>query len=405
MQPLVAAPTGAFLVYRAWSRKSLTPAGIAAAVATATIHAIHPWSVFFALLVVFYLGGTTVTKVKHDVKARLTLSASGSSGGEGPRTHIQVLANSFVASFLILLHAWHLASQEQTGTGLKCWPWGGDALVVGIVANYAAVAADTFSSELGILSRGRPRLITSVRFRQVPPGTNGGITLYGTLAGLLGSFTIALTSVLLLPFCGTKSLADHVPAELRGLQGGVAWGIKEKTVWVVAITIWGGLGSLLDSFLGGWLQASVVDIRTGKIVEGMGGRKVLIHPTGPSSMQFSNTAKMRALLSRSGNVADSVERVSGEDVPEGKRGDDVGNPRLDRKSQRQRSGQKSEKQIPELGFVGQRHERRPSRQIESGVELLDNNAVNALMALTMSIGGIVITAWYWGIPLGGVIEL
>jgi uncharacterized membrane protein len=113
-----------------------------------------------------------------------------------------------------------------------------------------------------------------MRLRQVPPGTNGGVTLYGVLAGLFGSFTIALTSVLLLPFCGTKSSADIASAELRGLQGGIAWGAKEKSLWVIAITIWGGLGSLLDSFLGGWLQASVVDIRTGKIVEGTGGRKV-----------------------------------------------------------------------------------------------------------------------------------
>jgi hypothetical protein len=127
-----------------------------------------------------------------------------------------------------------------------------------------------------------------------------------------------------------------------------------------------------------------------------------VHPTGSSSMQFSNTAKIRASL-HSGNVADSVERTFNEDVPEGKRGDDVRNTGLDRMSQRQRPGQKSEKQLPELGFVGRGHERRPSRQIESGIELLDNNAVNLLMALTMSIGGIAITAWYWGIPLDDVI--
>ena len=51
-------------------------------------------------------------------------------------------------------------------------------------------------------------------------------------------------------------------------------GKKEKLLWVVFVTIWGALGSLLDSFLGGWLQASIVDVRTGKVVEGDGGRKV-----------------------------------------------------------------------------------------------------------------------------------
>lgn len=31
---------------------------------------------------------------------------------------------------------------------------------------------------------------------------------------------------------------------------------------------------MLDSALGGWLQASVIDTRTGKVIEGAGGKKV-----------------------------------------------------------------------------------------------------------------------------------
>lgn len=63
MHPYIAVPAVALLVLRAWSNNSLTPAGIGAATLTAVVHAIHPWSVFFALLVVFFLGGTAVTKV------------------------------------------------------------------------------------------------------------------------------------------------------------------------------------------------------------------------------------------------------------------------------------------------------------------------------------------------------
>lgn len=40
------------------------------------------------------------------------------------------------------------------------------------------------------------------------------------------------------------------------------------------MTIWGGLGSLLDSFLGGWFQASVIETRRGMVIEGAGGKKV-----------------------------------------------------------------------------------------------------------------------------------
>lgn len=103
------------------------------------------------------------------------------------------------------------------------------------------------------------------------------MTLVGLLAGLLGSFTIALTSVTLLPFCksNNSSLRKVFGVGSAGAGGNV--GTKEKVVWVIFVTIWGGLGSLLDSFLGGWLQASIVDVRTGKVVEGEGGRRV--YPT------------------------------------------------------------------------------------------------------------------------------
>lgn len=50
--------------------------------------------------------------------------------------------------------------------------------------------------------------------------------------------------------------------------------VKERVMWILAVTGWGALGSVLDSVLGGLLQASVVDKRTGKVVEGTGGKKV-----------------------------------------------------------------------------------------------------------------------------------
>ena len=65
MHPYIAVPAVALLVFRAYRSESLTPVGIITATITAVIHALHPWSVFFALLVVFFIGGTRVTKV-HD---------------------------------------------------------------------------------------------------------------------------------------------------------------------------------------------------------------------------------------------------------------------------------------------------------------------------------------------------
>ena len=67
MHPYIAVPATLALVYRAYSRNSLTPAGIAVAAVTAVVHAIHPWSACFAFLVVFFLAGTAVTKARSSI--------------------------------------------------------------------------------------------------------------------------------------------------------------------------------------------------------------------------------------------------------------------------------------------------------------------------------------------------
>ncbi|MCJ1311293.1 hypothetical protein MMC25_004964 [Agyrium rufum] len=301
-------------------------------------------------------------QVKHDVKSQLTLSSTGTVSAKGPtasppRNHIQVLANTGCAAILSILHYLTIRNrvlQESSklvqpinpgvdiNNGLRdaiCWPKGGDLLVVGIICNYAAVAADTFSSELGILSKTAPRLITSLSWRRVPPGTNGGVTLYGTIAGLAGALTIAMTTVVLMPWCG-DALARSAERAWRG---------RDVAAFATAVTLWGGVGSLVDSLLGGWLQESVVDKRSGKIVEGEGGKKVLVHVRPVKGVHGSS---------------------SGE---------------------------------PEKN--GKDEEMEESRKVESGLGLLDNNGVNFAMACTMSFGGMAGMAWYWGIPLSSAFSL
>ncbi|OAA62536.1 integral membrane protein DUF92 [Niveomyces insectorum RCEF 264] len=338
MKPVIAVPAIVALLYRAHSKKSLTPAGLVAAGLTAAAHAVHPWSLPFVLLGVFFLAGTRATHVKKNVKAQLTLSATGPAG-EGPRTHIQVLANSLVASVLTLLHAYQLRQRDQAAhavgsaaapAGAACFAWHGDLLVVGIVANYACVAADTFSSELGILSHAPPRLITSPTLRRVPPGTNGGVTLVGLAAGLAGSAVIVVAAALCLPWCvGVGTVARR--AQFLG-----------------GLLLWGALGSLADSVLGGLLQRSVRDVRTGKIVEGAGGLRVLL--AGEQQQQQQQQQQKQA--------AAAPRTVSG-----------------------------------------------PSRVAETGWDLLDNNQVNFAMALGMSVGAMAVFGWFWGVPLTSILQL
>jgi len=240
---------------------------------TAIAHAVHPWSVFFALLTTFFLTGTAATKVKHAQKAKLTMSSTGEHGAgpPSPRTARQVLANSVCASVLAVVHTVVLYQTRKSGDACLVKPGSGstwaDLLPYGIFAQYVAVAADTFASELGILAQEQPVLITDVmallsfRPKRVPRGTNGGVTTLGTVAGLGGAALMAVTVVTLTPFC-------------KG------WTFADKVLLAAAMTVWGGLGSLLDSILGGLLQASVVDAKSGRVIEGDGGLRVVYSQPG-----------------------------------------------------------------------------------------------------------------------------
>jgi len=156
-----------------------------------------------------------------------------------------VICNSGASSILILLS---LFSNSST-TVLD----GSDdnSILRGIACAYAAAAADTFSSELGILSNQQPFLITNP-WKRVRRGTNGGVTSMGLFAGLIGSQFIAAAYLLV-----TKDLKGALLAVLMGF-----------------------MGTLLDSILGALLQVTVEDKKTGKIIEGANGTRVLVQEGG-----------------------------------------------------------------------------------------------------------------------------
>jgi uncharacterized protein (TIGR00297 family) len=62
-------------------------------------------------------------------------------------------------------------------------------LLIGYVASLATKLSDTFASEIGKAYGKRTFLITT--FKPVPPGTEGAVSLEGTLAGVVGSILIA----------------------------------------------------------------------------------------------------------------------------------------------------------------------------------------------------------------------
>lgn len=50
-------------------------------------------------------------------------------------------------------------------------------------------------------------------------------------------------------------------------------------------------------------------------------------------------------------------------------------------------------------------DKQPSRVIENGWDLLDNNDVNLLMAASMSLGAMVVAGWFWGVPMESITGL
>lgn len=166
------------------------------------------WSL---VLITFFATSNGLTRFLS--RRKQDLNATFSKGGS--RDAAQVLANGGVAGLAVAAHAlWPL----------HAWPWWA------FCGALAAANADTWATELGVLSRSTPRLITNLR--RVPRGASGGVTAFGTAASLAGALCIALCGMLLRP------------AGLTLAPGGE---------FVIGVTLGGLLGSLVDSALGaGW---------------------------------------------------------------------------------------------------------------------------------------------------------
>jgi len=106
------------------------------------------------------------------------------------------------------------------------------------VGALAAASADMWGTELGVLSRTRPRLITNGR--QVRPGTAGAISALGIVAGIGASWLSGFLAL----------LAQAIEAGLAGQT------LRSPWLWLPASATIGGIaGSLTDSLLGAVAQA------------------------------------------------------------------------------------------------------------------------------------------------------
>lgn len=155
-----------------------------------------------AVLLAFFVASSVLTKIAP----RRAVQKDHVRG----RSHRQVIALGLVPTGAVLAIA----------LGAPGW------LAGAFVAAVAAAAADTWATEIGRLSRARPRLITTLA--PVPAGTSGGVTALGLVAALGGASAIATLGVAL-------ALVPRAAAP--------------------SIAIAGFAASLLDSLLGALAQA------------------------------------------------------------------------------------------------------------------------------------------------------
>ncbi|GJQ20467.1 MAG: membrane protein [Bacteroidia bacterium] len=195
----------------------LTASGAVAAFLVGTVvFGVGGWQ-FSVPMLAFFILSSLLSKVGADRKSRMADVLEKA----GAREYSQVFANGGLAGLLVL--AWYWFPEWDS------YPLYGGAL--------AAVAADTWGTEVGVLSNGRT--VQLPRFTPVPPGTDGGVSLAGLGAGLTGSLVIAMSSV--------------------SWMGGAMVG------WILLA---GAAGMTVDSLLGSTVQAqyrcSLCDAVTGK---------------------------------------------------------------------------------------------------------------------------------------------
>jgi uncharacterized protein (TIGR00297 family) len=213
LQILLGLALSALIGYAGYRRRSLSGSGVLGAVLVGTLIFGLGGLAWGALLVVFFVSSSALSHFKEASKAALAEKFS-----KGSRRDLaQALANGGVGTLAAI--------------GNALWPhplwW------AGFVGAMATVNADTWATELGVLSRSAPRLITTGR--PVEPGTSGGLTASGTLAALGGAALIGLVAA-------GFDLAGGRPISRVAL------------LFLVAATA-GLLGSLVDSLLGATLQA------------------------------------------------------------------------------------------------------------------------------------------------------
>ncbi|XP_060927747.1 transmembrane protein 19 [Limanda limanda] len=226
---------------RALKRRSLDHSGALGALLVGFVLTMANYS-FFSSLLVFFITSSKLTRWGGAQKKKI--DADYKEGGS--RNWIQVFCNGGVPTELALLYMIEVGPGEIAIDFGK--QYSASWMCLSLVGALACSTGDTWASEVGpVLSQSKPRLITT--WKEVPAGTNGGVTPVGLVASFLGGLAVGV-AYFVTQLLTVNNLHLYDPQWPIIVYGGVA----------------GLLGSMLDSFLGAHLQYSGFDSSIGKVV-------------------------------------------------------------------------------------------------------------------------------------------
>ena len=211
-----------------WKKLLTIPSGlIVGALVTLIVYIISPF--LWAALVTFFLSSSLVSKWKLKQKHSVISEFSKDS----KRDPLQVISNSLPAILFGIIFVvndfYPIITASNDISLMISSPW-----LFAAFASLATHNADTWMTEIGIITESAPRLITRLK-KVVPRGTSGGVTIKGTIAGLIGSMiisTVYLLSTLIISMFPWINLV----------------------FWFIIITTAGIIGGLLDSLEGATIQ-------------------------------------------------------------------------------------------------------------------------------------------------------
>lgn len=198
-------------------RQALAPSGVVGAILVGTlIFGFGGW-IWGLLLITFFISSSWLSHYRRtDKEAVADKFAKGSRRDIG-----QALANGGLGAVLAVAYS----------------TLPDPLLFAAFLGVMATVNADTWATELGVLSPVPPRLITSGAV--VPPGTSGGVTRLGLWASVAGALLIGAVATIL--------------TQAASLLSANGWQLQAVSYPLLAVA--GGLvGSLIDSLLGATLQ-------------------------------------------------------------------------------------------------------------------------------------------------------